>query len=385
MDYDLIVVGSGLYGLTVAQQAAERWGVRVAIIEQRHHIGGNAHSEFDTETGIEVHRYGAHIFHTRNQKVWDYVNRFTQFTDYQHRVWSTVGETVYPLPVNLGTINQFFNAAYSPDEARTLIAEQASVAGDDPEENFETKGTSLVGRPLFDAFYRGYTAKQWQTAPEELPASIIARLPVRYNYDGCYFSDPYQGLPKDGYATWFNNMLQSDLIDVHLGVDFLAGDHALSRDSIRENVPIVYTGPVDRYFNYAEGRLSWRTVDFEENRPRTGDYQGCSVMNYGDLDVPWTRIIEFKHFHPERDYPADKTITYTEYSRFATDSDEPYYPVNSVQDRSRLLAYRELMKREDGTYFGGRLGTYQYLDMDMAIASALRLVNNELSARFSGE
>lgn len=382
MEYDLVVVGSGLFGLTVAQQAAERWGIRVALLEKRSHIGGNAYSEIDPETGIEVHRYGAHIFHTRSEPVWDYVNRFTEFTNYEHHVWATVRGTVYPLPVNLATINQFFNAAYSPDEARELIANQASEGAKATKKNFETKGISLVGKPLFDAFYRGYTAKQWQTSPEELPASIVSRLPVRYNYDSRYFSDPHQGMPKDGYAAWLSRMAESDLIHVYLETDFLEPGHPFSKDEVLGTTPIVYTGPLDRYFDRALGSLSWRTVDFEVSRPSTGDYQGCAVMNYGDIEVPWTRIIEFRHFHPERTYSGDSTIIFREFSRFAGEGDEPYYPVNAPGDREKLLAYRELARKEPQVFFGGRLGSYQYLDMDMAIASAFTLLDGKLTDLF---
>ena len=382
MNYDLVVVGSGLFGLTIAEQAASRWGLRVAIVERRSHLGGNAYSEIDPETGIEVHKYGAHLFHTSNERVWEYVNRFTSFTSYVHRVWTTVDGVVYPMPVNLGTINQFFSAAYGPDEARALIAQQAAEVDGQEITDFESKGVSLVGRPLFEAFFKNYTAKQWQTDPKELPASIISRLPVRYNYDSRYFNDKYEGLPVDGYTAWMERMVASDLIDVYLDTDFFDPENPLNKAAVVGKVPVVYTGPVDRYFDYSAGDLSWRTVDFEKEVVETGDYQGCSVMNYGDIDVPFTRIIEFRHFHPERDYQDKKTVIFREFSRFADHGDEPYYPVNTAQDRERLEQYRELMKNEDRVFFGGRLGTYKYLDMHMAIASALTMLDNELAPLF---
>ena len=382
MNYDLVVVGSGLFGLTIAEQAASRWGLRVAIVERRSHLGGNAYSEIDPETGIEVHKYGAHLFHTSNERVWEYVNRFTSFTSYVHRVWTTVDGVVYPMPVNLGTINQFFSAAYGPDEARALIAQQAAEVDGQEITDFESKGVSLVGRPLFEAFFKNYTAKQWQTDPKDLPASIISRLPVRYNYDSRYFNDKYEGLPVDGYTAWMERMVASDLIDVYLDTDFFAPENPLNKAAVVGKVPVVYTGPVDRYFDYSAGDLSWRTVDFEKEVVETGDYQGCSVMNYGDIDVPFTRIIEFRHFHPERDYQDKKTVIFREFSRFADHGDEPYYPVNTAQDRERLEQYRELMKNEDRVFFGGRLGTYKYLDMHMAIASALTMLDNELAPLF---
>ncbi len=382
MGFDLIVVGSGFFGLTVAQQCAERWGLRVAVVERRSHIGGNAYSEIDPDTGIEIHRYGAHLFHTSNKRVWDYVNRFTDFTGYVHRVWTTVDGVVYPMPVNLGTINQFFSAAYSPDEARALIAEQASeVAGEDVTD-FESKGVSLVGRPLFDAFFKNYTAKQWQTDPRDLPASVISRLPVRYTYDSRYFNDAYEGLPVDGYTAWLRRMAEDERISVFLDTDFFDTNQPLNRDAVVGRVPVVYTGPIDRYFDFSEGDLSWRTVDFEKEVVPTGDFQGCSVMNYGDLSVDYTRIIEFRHFHPERDYQKERSVIFREYSRFAGRDDEPYYPVNTAEDRRKLLAYRALAASQPDVYFGGRLGSYQYLDMDMAIASALTLVSNALEERF---
>lgn len=385
MNYDLVVVGSGLFGLTVAQQAAEKWGLRVAIVERRHHIGGNAYSEIEPNTGIEIHRYGAHLFHTSNERVWDYVNRFTSFTNYIHKVWTTVNGIVYPMPVNLGTINQFFNSAMSPDEARAFIASQAAEVSGAEVTDFESKGISLVGRPLFEAFFKNYTAKQWQTDPKDLPASIISRLPVRYNYDNRYFNDTYEGLPVHGYAHWLNAMADHDRIDVFLESDFFSPENPLGKAAVTGQIPVVYTGPVDRYFDYSEGDLSWRTVDFEQEIHDTGDFQGCSVMNYGDLDVPYTRIIEFRHFHPERDYQNERTVVFKEFSRFAQHGDEPYYPVNTADDRSKLVAYRERMKNEKHVFFGGRLGTYQYLDMHMAIASALSMVDNELAPIFDGK
>ncbi|PID97536.1 MAG: UDP-galactopyranose mutase [Actinobacteria bacterium] len=384
MNYDLVVVGSGLFGLTVAQQCAQRWGLRVGIVERRPHIGGNAYSEIDPQTGIEVHRYGAHLFHTSNERVWDYVNQFTSFTNYVHKVWTTVGGVVYPMPVNLGTINQFFNAALSPDEARALIAEQAAEVSDSDIQDFESKGISLVGRPLFEAFFKNYTAKQWQTDPKNLPASIVSRLPVRYTYDNRYFNDTYEGLPVQGYTHWLSNMVGDDRIEVVLESDFFHPDNPLGKQATAGQIPVVYTGPVDRYFDYAEGDLSWRTVDFEREVVNVGDFQGCPVMNYGDLDVPYTRIIEFRHFHPERDYSADKTVIFREFSRFAEHGDEPYYPVNTAEDRKKLDSYRDRMKAEKQVFFGGRLGTYKYLDMHMAIASALTMVDNELAPLFDG-
>jgi UDP-galactopyranose mutase len=374
---DLVVVGSGFFGLTVAERCATELGLRVLIVERRDHIGGNAYSEAEPETGIEIHRYGAHLFHTSNERVWEYVNRFTSFTEYQHRVFSIFKGRVYPMPINLATICEYVGRVMSPQEARALVAEQAAEIS--AATNLEEKGISLIGRPLYEAFIRGYTAKQWQTDPRDLPAEIITRLPVRYTFDNRYFNDTYQGLPTDGYTTWLERMADHPLIEVRLSTDFFG-----QKDDLVGNVPVVYTGPLDRYFDFAEGELGWRTLDFEQEVLPCGDFQGTSVMNYADEDVPYTRIHEFRHFHPERThYPADKTVIMREYSRFAARGDEPYYPINTAEDRARLLRYREWVKGEDGVLFGGRLGTYKYLDMHMAIASALSAFDNLLRPHFT--
>ena len=368
---DLLVVGSGLFGLTIAERAATQLGLDVTIIDRRDHLGGNAYSQVEPETGIEYHRYGAHLFHTSNEVVWEYVNQFTSFTDYVHRVYSTHRGEVFPMPVNLGTINQFFRSAYGPDQARALIAEQAAELGGKEPTNFVEKGISLIGRPLYEAFFMNYTAKQWQTDPAELGPEIISRLPVRFTYDNRYFSDKYEGLPTDGYGPWLERMADHPKIEVRLNTDFFDQSQPLNKAAVVGQVPVVFTGPIDRYFADRLGALSWRTLDFELEVQPTPDFQGTSVMNYSDLDVPYTRIHEFRHFHPERAYSSPKTVIMKEYSRFAGPGDEPYYPVNTAADREKLLGYRELADAEPQVLFGGRLGTYQYLDMHMAIASAL--------------
>lgn len=380
MNADLVVVGSGLFGLTVAERLATLQGLRVLVLDRRSHIGGNAYSEFEETTGIEVHRYGAHLFHTSNERVWDYARQFTHFTDYQHRVYTTVAGEVFPMPINLGTINQYFRSAYTPSQARALIAEQAAEVSGHDVKNLEQKAISLIGRPLYDAFIRGYTLKQWQTDPNELPASIISRLPVRYHYDNRYFSDTHEGLPVDGYTAWFQRMADHPLIDIQLNTNFFDKSQPFNKAAMVGQIPIVYTGPLDEYFDNSEGRLSWRTLDFEEQVLDIGDFQGTSVMNYGDESVPYTRIHEFRHFHPERDYQKERTVIMREYSRFADHEDEPYYPVNTADDRIKLMRYRELAKKEPGVLFGGRLGTYQYLDMHMAISSALGMVDNKVAS-----
>ncbi len=370
---EVVIVGSGLYGLTVAERVADELGRRVLVLERRSHLGGNAWSEREPETGIEVHRYGAHLFHTSNERVWNYVNRFTAFTGYQHRVFTVHQDRVYPLPINLATIGEFFGRHLGPTAARALVAEQAGEVSTANAANLEEKAISLIGRPLYEAFIAGYTAKQWQTDPRELDAGIITRLPVRYTFDNRYFADRYEGLPVDGYAAFLTRMADHPLIDVRLDTDFFDVRAELPR------VPLVFTGPIDRYFDYAEGPLAWRTLDFESEVLPIGDFQGTPVMNYADVDVPYTRIHEFRHFHPERNYPSDKTVIVREFSRAAVAGDEPYYPVNTAVDRERLQRYRQRAAAEDQVIFGGRLGSYQYLDMHMAIASALTMVDNVLA------
>lgn len=379
--YDLIVVGTGLFGLTVAERASTLKGAKVLMVEKRSHLGGNAYSERDPETNIEVHKYGAHLFHTSNKRVWDYVNQFTSFTDYQHRVFAMHDGNAYQFPMGLGLINQFFGRYYTPDEAKKLIEEQR--AGQDPQsaQNLEEKAIALIGKPLYEAFVKHYTAKQWQTDPKELPASIISRLPVRYTFNNRYFNDTYEGLPVDGYTAWMEKMVASDNIEVRLETDWFAVREEIMADN--PGTPVVYTGPLDKYFDYQEGELGWRTLDFETEVLDTGDFQGTSVMNYNDADVPYTRIHEFRHFHPEREaeHAKDKTIIVKEYSRFAERDEEVYYPINTPEDRQKLEKYRELAQQEtdrNKVFFGGRLGTYQYLDMHMAIGAALSMYDNKI-------
>ncbi|MDR0950118.1 MAG: UDP-galactopyranose mutase [Candidatus Ancillula sp.] len=382
---DLLIVGAGIFGLTIAERAANELGKNVLVIDKRNHIGGNAYSEFDKDTNIEVHKYGAHLFHTSNQTVWDYVNKFTKFTDYVHKVYTTHNNEVFPLPINLGTINQFFHAAYTPSEARDLIKQQAAeVAGIEPT-NLKEQGISLIGKPLFEAFIMNYTSKQWQTPAEELDPSIIKRLPVRYTYNNNYFANTYEGLPLDGYEKWFQNMIDSakegkGSISIKLDTDYFDSPEL---QSLKGVVPTLFTGAIDRYFDYSEGELPWRSLDLVREIVDTDDFQGCPVMNYADLDAKWTRIHEFKHFHPERwgkdEWPGysenfGKTVIVREYSKTWKQGDEPYYPVNTPETRELFAKYKKLAeaeKNENKVIFGGRLGEYAYYDMDNVFASAL--------------
>lgn len=379
---DILIVGAGIYGLTMAERFATELNKKVLIIDKRPHIGGNCYSEFDAETGIECHKYGAHLFHTSDEKVWQYVTQFTEFTNYVHRVYTTHNGEVFPLPINLGTINQFFHSALTPDEAKKKIADQAKnwrasrTDGDESDEpkNLREQGISLIGEPLFEAFIMNYTAKQWQTPAEELSPEIIKRLPVRYNYDNRYFNNPHEGLPKDGYEAWFKNMIKNDNIEVRLETDYFE-DEDIAK--IKNDVELtIYTGPIDRFFNYEYGALNWRSLKFEKEVKNVDDFQGCPVMNYADLDAPYTRIHEFKHFHPERHENAyaensGQTVIVREYSKTWEQGDEPYYPVNTKEDREKLEKYRALAKKERNIIFGGRLGEYAYYDMDKTFASAL--------------
>ncbi len=340
-DADLVVVGSGFFGLTVAERIAAEFDRKVLVIDRRSHIGGNAYSEAEESTGIEVHRYGAHLFHTSNERVWEYVNRFTAFTSYVHRVYTTHRGEVFPMPINLGTINQFFRSAHGPDAARALVKELSAELGGKKPENLDEQGS-----PHRAPAVRGVHPRVHGEAVADGPARA-ARVDHLAPAGPVHVRQPVlqrhaRGLPVDGYTAWLERMADHKNIEVRLGVDFFDESQPVSKGNVVGNVPVVYTGPVDRYFDYAEGDLSWRTLDFEEEVLPVGDFQGTPVMNYADADVPYTRIHEFRHFHPERDYPTDKTVIMREFSRFADRADEPYYPVNTPADRERLLKYRDL-------------------------------------------
>lgn len=375
---DLVIVGAGLFGMTIAERAASVFGKRSLIIEQRNHIGGNAFSYFDPETSVEVHKYGTHIFHTENTKVFEYLSLFTEFNDYKHHVWTKHKGQTYPMPIGLATLNAFYKRDIDPQEAKRIIQESASSVTGTPS-NLEDKAISLIGEDLYRAFIEGYTAKQWQTDPKLLPPDIISRLPVRYNFETRYFTDKYEGLPKDGYGAWFENMVKSDLINVATETDFFEIKSLIPQDKL-----VIFTGPIDQYFDFEYGLLSWRTLDLESEVIDVDDYQGTSVMNYADQTEPWTRIHEFKHLHPERQYVSGKTFVMKEFSRAALPEDEKYYPVNTPEDREKIDKYRKLAKEEPNTLFGGRLGSYKYLDMHMAVASALVMFENEITPIFNG-
>lgn len=362
----ILIIGSGFFGATVAERCATRHGCRVIVLEKRGHPGGNSFSAPCPETGIEVHRYGSHIFHTPLPEVWDYVRQFAAFNDYRHTVWTRLGDRIYPMPINLATLNAFYGAAMSPEEARLRLARDIEAAGITAPRNLEEKALSLIGRPLYEAFIRGYTIKQWGADPTQLPADIITRLPVRFNYNLRYYDDPFQGIPLDGYGRLIARMLDHPAIDVRLESDFFALRHTLPPHD-----QLVYTGAIDRYFESAFGPLGWRSVRFDRRVLETDDFQGTSVLNRADAGIPFTRTHEFKHFTPERSFPG-RTVVDHEYAGASGPAEEPYYPMRTEDDLRRLALYQaEAGRLAPRVLFGGRLGSYQYLDMDDAIAAGL--------------
>jgi len=353
------IAGAGFSGAVVGRELAEA-GHEVTVFDVREHVAGNCHTARDASTGVLVHQYGPHIFHTADERVWEYINRFGEMVPYNHRVRTTVGGRVFLLPINLLTINQVFDAAMSPAEAEAFISAQADQSIDVPK-NFEEQALRFVGRTIYDKFFHGYTKKQWGMSPRELPASILSRLPVRFSYEDSYYSHPHQGMPRNGYTEIVEAILDHSRIEVRLGTAYGPTERSAFDHSI-------WTGPLDGWFDYDFGRLRYRTLDFEEIRAE-GDYQGCSVMNYGDEDVPFTRISEHKHFAPWEHHRS--TVCFREFSRLAADDDIPYYPIRLVDDKTMLAQYLDMARSERGVTFVGRLGTYRYLDMDVTIGEAL--------------
>lgn len=359
MSKHCLMVGAGLSGAVIGRMLAEA-GHRITVVDARAHVGGNCHTERDAKSGVMVHVYGPHIFHTDDAEVWDYVNRFAAFRPYRNRVKTTSQGAVYSLPVNLHTINQFFGQTLRPDEARVFLEGKADTSIADPQ-TFEEQALRFVGPELYEAFFKGYTIKQWGCQPSELPASILKRLPVRFNYDDNYFFHKFQGMPEEGYTAMIAKILDHANIEVKL-------DTPVSRDVAQEFDHVFYSGPIDGWFGYSLGRLGYRTLDFERFEYQ-GDYQGCAVMNYGDVDVPYTRITEHKHFAPWESHEG--SVLYKEVSRACGPDDIPYYPIRQVAEKSMLADYVALAGKETNVTFVGRLGTYRYLDMDVTIREAL--------------
>ncbi|MCE6950274.1 UDP-galactopyranose mutase [Cereibacter sphaeroides] len=368
----IVMVGAGLSGAVIGRMLAEA-GHDITVIDSRSHIGGNCYTERDAETDVMVHVYGPHIFHTDDEEVWTYVNRFTTFQPYKNRVKSTVRGQVYSLPINLHTINQFFGKALRPDEARAFIAAQADRSITDPQ-TFEDQALAFIGRDLYEAFFKGYTEKQWGCSPTALPASILRRLPVRFNYDDNYFAHRFQGMPEQGYTPMIAAILDHPGITVQLDTVF---DPAASGDWDH----VFWSGPLDGFFGYRLGRLGYRTLDFKTFR-HEGDYQGCAVMNYGESSVPYTRITEHKHFAPWESHEG--SVLYEEYSRACGSQDIPYYPIRLVEEKALLADYVAEAQNTRNVTFVGRLGTYRYLDMDVTIREALDCGRAYLKAQESG-
>ena len=365
-DLPVCIVGAGFSGAVIARELAEV-GIPSVVFDERSHVAGNCYMERCQETSVNLHVYGPHIFHTDKQEVWDYINRFGEIKPYVTRIKTTYEGLVYALPINLHTINQFFGRAMSPAEARLFLAEKVDSSIKDPR-SFEEQALSTIGKELYEAFFYGYTKKQWGREPRELPASVLKRLPVRLNYNDNYFFHPYQGIPKDGYTRIVENILDHKLISLSLETSY---DQKLGPWR-----HIFYSGSVDQYFDYQRGKLGYRTLKFKKEI-HDGDYQGTSLMNYGNIEVPYTRITEHKHFAPWEEHK--NTVITKEYSSQHAEGDIRYYPIRLVKEKKILEEYETLVKSvSDDVTFVGRLGTYRYLDMDVTIAEALRTAKKYL-------
>ena len=359
MKKNIAIVGAGFSGAVIANQLAQA-GYTVDVFESRPHVAGNCYSERDAETGVMVHVYGPHIFHTDNERAWEFVNRFAEFKPYVNRVKAITDGKVFTLPINLLTINQFFNKTMGPAEAQEFLANLGDKTIENPT-TFEEQALRFVGRDLYEAFFKTYTIKQWGLEPSELPASILKRLPVRFNYDDNYFNHKYQGMPAEGYTQLVQNIIDTPGVTVHLNTTF---DPATKG----EYEHVFYSGPIDAWFKHTEGRLPYRTLDFEVFRA-DGDFQGNAVINYCDNEKKYTRITEHKHFSPWEKH--EKTICYAEYSRQCEEKDIPYYPIRQNREKAMLELYVNKAQNEPNVTFVGRLGTYRYLDMDVTINEAL--------------
>jgi UDP-galactopyranose mutase len=353
------IVGAGFSGAVLARELAVA-GHSVSVFEIRTHIGGNCYTERDDKTGILLHRYGPHVFHTDNLQVWQYVNSYTEFVPYVSRVKANTMGKVFSLPINLHTINQFFNQSLSPKEAKVFIDSKCDFKIETPR-NFEELALKSIGSELYEAFFKGYTIKQWGLHPSQLPASVLKRLPVRFNYNDNYFSHAFQGIPKNGYTPIFEALLDHKNISLFLGVEF-------SKNSAPFFDHVFCTGPIDKWFKNLYGHLGYRTLDFKKEYSQ-GDYQGCAIMNYNDLNIPFTRITEHKHFSPWENH--ENTVIFKETSRDTNESDIPYYPIRLANEKATLKMYIEKARGQESVSFLGRLGTYRYLDMDVTIGEAL--------------
>jgi len=360
------VVGAGFSGAVVAREIA-RAGYSVTVFESRDHVGGNCHTARDERSGVLVHRYGPHIFHTDNVEVWRYVGRFGELMPFTNRVKSVSRGQIYSFPVNLHTINQFFGKAFTPNEARNFIRSVANPFKVENPRNFEEQALSMIGRDLYEAFFKGYTEKQWGVPATSLPASILKRLPLRFTYDDNYYTSTLQGMPRAGYTALVENILAVNGIETLLSTKF-------SRDESRDFDHVFYTGPLDGWFGYDLGMLGYRSLEFER-LDGDGDFQGNAVINYPDSDVPYTRVTEHKFFAPWETH--QRTVVFHERSKRCDRGDEPFYPLRLVGDKQLLAAYVSRAEEETRVTFVGRLATYRYIDMHVAIAEAL-----DVSRRF---
>ena len=369
----IAVVGAGFSGAVIARELALQ-GFSVDVFDTRDHVAGNCHTARDAQTGVMVHVYGPHIFHTSNETVWNYIQQFDRFMPFTNRVKAQYAGRVYSLPINLLTINSFFGKTFSPSQAKDFMASIGDASIQDPQ-TFEEQALRFVGKDLYEAFFKGYTQKQWGLSPAELPASILKRLPIRFNYDDNYYASKYQGIPMHGYSAIVEKMLDHPSIHVSLGTAF-------DRSNAHEYQHVFYSGPIDAWFDYSQGRLGYRTLDFKPER-HEGDYQGNAVINYCDESTPWTRISEHKHFAPWEEHA--QTLIYKEFSRLCENDDIPYYPIRMVKEKLQLSSYVDLAKQEKNVTFVGRLGTYRYLDMHVTIAEALDAAQCFLSANAKHE
>jgi UDP-galactopyranose mutase len=367
------VVGAGLSGAVIAHQLA-RSGHLSDVFDVRRHVAGNCHTQRDPDTGVMVHMYGPHIFHTGSERIWNFIRQFDEFMPFTNRVKAVSNGRVFSLPINLMTINQYFGKTFSPAEAERFLDSLGDKSIADPK-SFEEQALRFVGHDLYEAFFKGYTIKQWGIHPSDLPASILKRLPVRFDYNDNYYASAFQGMPKHGYTHIVERMLDHQNIKLFVDTKF--------EQELAQNYDhVFYSGSLDGWFDYREGRLGYRTLDFVAER-HTGDYQGNPVINYCDIDVPWTRISEHKHFSPWESH--GETIIFKEYSRLCDANDTPYYPIRLVEEKSLLARYVELARDQQNTTFVGRLGTYRYLDMHVAIAEALDVAARFLAVQNSSE
>ena len=359
--FDYIIVGAGFFGSVLAERLTNI-KKKVLVIDKRDHIGGNCYTYNYKDTDINIHKYGSHIFHTSNKQIWDYINQFASFNNYRHKGLANFKDKIYSMPVNLLTFNQVYKKNFNPQQAKFFLEKENKNFKVD--NNLESKAISLVGRKIYNKLIKGYTIKQWNKNPKELPASIINRLPVRYNYDDNYYHSYYQGIPKLGYTEIFKKLLSKS--EVRLGVDYFDQYENLNSRGKR----IIYTGAIDRYFDFKYGKLNWRSLDFKLKKLNISDFQGASIINYPDSKVPHTRIHEFKHLHPEKE-PSDSTVIMNEYS--ILNNEDPYYPVRLIEDMNILQKYILEKNKEKNVFFGGRLAEYKYLDMHQVIGAALNL------------